>query len=156
MFLFITKIMKVREASIGFHGQHIWSFSLRRVNWAICHLELNSYMQLFYRLLILPPPPPYAHCSSSSKALHRCGHANLLSTLGVTQCDPPPPPWEFLATPLKACTDHTWTAWLWLIYHDGQANQNPRMTLFHFLILIKLKSSLCSLRNSWRQLVASL
>ena len=41
----------------------------------------------------------------SHKAETRRGgrHYNLVSTLTLTQCDPPPPLWKILATPLRYC-----------------------------------------------------
>ena len=60
-------------------------------------------MQVFCRLV----PRPTAHCSSEKKNVTfsktRPGyrHAKLVSTLGLTRCDPPPhPPSKILATPL--------------------------------------------------------
>lgn len=55
-------------------------------------LELNSSMQLFFKAC----PSHQAHCSSEnnvsfSKTRPGCQHANLVNTLGVTQCDPGSP-----------------------------------------------------------------
>ena len=56
-------------------------------------------MQLFCRLV--PPSTLTAHPNVMfSKTWPGCRHANLVSTLGLTQGDPRPPPLKILATPL--------------------------------------------------------
>ena len=50
-------------------------------------LEINSAMQLFFRLL--PPTMLTAHLKKKMSLLvnHANQHPNLVNTLGVTQCD---------------------------------------------------------------------
>ena len=66
-------------------------------------------MQLSFRLV---PPPPRSllirrkNVTFIKTPLPGCRHANLVNTLGVTQCDSPPPPQplKILATPLGCQT----------------------------------------------------
>ena len=51
-------------------------------------------MQLFCRLSLPPRSLLNRKHVTFSKTRRGCGHANLVSTLGVTQCDLPPPPFE--------------------------------------------------------------
>ena len=53
-------------------------------------------MQLFCRLSLPPRSLLNRKHVTFSKTRRGCRHANLVNTLGVTQCDlpPPPPPFE--------------------------------------------------------------
>ena len=67
----------------------------------VVYVTWISSMQLFCRLV--PPPTLLMRKNVTfSKTWRRCRHTNLVSTLGVTQCEPtpPPPPWKILAMPL--------------------------------------------------------
>ena len=48
-------------------------------------LDINSSMQLFFRLV--PPTMLTAHLLIMVLVNHANQHANLVNTLGVTQCD---------------------------------------------------------------------
>ena len=104
----LIQLVKTRESVAGTCNK---SFPV--LDRYILHLQdRTSAVDPFFLVGLFLPPPPQTHtharCSRTTffKTQHRCQQANLVSILGVTQCDGPLFPLENPSyAPVSLCTD---------------------------------------------------